>query len=77
MQVLTVAPKDMFRLVGSDSNSIWHEKDYKRFNNAKKGAQRKIGEGLGYNVMSVFNDLGQRLFSGGLTFSAERSIPTS
>jgi len=67
------APKGKFRVIGSDAQSIWIEKDFGTLKRALKHADTQVKESHGYDSMSVYNDSGSLLYSKGLSVSVERT----
>ena len=71
---LTKAPNSKFRVLGSDAHSIWIERDFKLFPSAKNHVDKKVLESNGYDSMSIYNDRCERIYTAGLSGSAERSM---
>ena len=71
---MRIAPKRKFRVIGSDSQSMWIAGDYIQFNAAKGCVDRKVAETDGYNSMAIYDSVGKCLYSSGLSMSVDRSF---
>lgn len=73
--VIRCATQGKYRVVGSDAHSMWQEgDDVGSYATAIEIVDRKAAEGMGYSSYSVYNDLGFRRYTKGLSTSVDRVL---
>ena len=71
---IRIAPKGKFRVIGSNSQSVWVAGTFMTFNTAKIYADIKVAEADGYDSMAIYDNMGKRLYSTGLSMSIDLSV---
>ena len=69
MSKFRIAPKGQFRLIGSDAHSLWIIKNFKIIKAAKMRAEKE--RGCGYYSVSIYNDVGKRIYFTGFSCSID------